>query len=197
MVPGFADPALGAQCAFRAILDAMSRPGMIKAIETASGHQAAAPGLLNEAAFVTALTLMDFETPVWLDSGLADDQAVVDALRFHCGCPITHEKAGASFALINSAETAPPLADFHQGTPEYPDRSATVVIQVPSLQEGGALRLQGPGIKGETRLDVGGLPSAFWQAWQANHRRYPLGVDLVLTAGHQLVALPRSIHVEA
>jgi alpha-D-ribose 1-methylphosphonate 5-triphosphate synthase subunit PhnH len=42
---------------------------------------------------------------------------------------------------------------------------------------------------------VGALPADFAARMQANRASFPLGVDLVLICGAQLVALPRSTHV--
>ncbi len=196
---GFADPVLDAQSMFRSILDAMAHPGRIKTTLTANDQSPgfSAPGCLDEATFALALTLLDFETPIWLDHKLAEEQSVIDALRFHCGCPFVDDKAKAMFALISNVDNGLPLRDFHQGTPDYPDRSTTVVIQVSSLSDEGECRLAGPGIKSETRFTAGGLSLPFWQEWSANHQQYPLGIDLVLTAGRRFVALPRSVSVEA
>jgi alpha-D-ribose 1-methylphosphonate 5-triphosphate synthase subunit PhnH len=198
MTPGFADPPLEAQTMFRLVLDAMARPGRIKRLISGNGRSIApdAPGPLDHAAFVLALTLMDFETPLWLDDTLAADRAVVEALRFHCGCPIVEEPGRANFAFIADAAQAPPLRSFHQGTSEYPDRSTTVVMQVREIENSRGVRLAGPGIKSGIALGVDGLPSDFWRQWSANQRQFPLGVDLVFTAGDRLVALPRSVIAE-
>lgn len=194
MVRGFADPALDAQSVFRLVLDAMARPGRVQTLDDARIE--AAPGGLGIAGFAVALALLDFETPVWLDPKLAGDRAVVDAIRFHCGCPIIEDPASASFALLGDAEMAPPLSAFHQGMPEYPDRSTTLIVQVQAIDDAGGVRLTGPGIETESHLAIDGLAADFWRQWGANHRHYPLGVDLILTSGDRLAALPRSISVE-
>ncbi|MGI9494314.1 MAG: phosphonate C-P lyase system protein PhnH [Geminicoccaceae bacterium] len=193
---GFADPALDAQTIFRTVLDAMAHPGRIVTIGDVNAVMPVAPGLLDQAAYVVALTLLDFETSVWLDKRLATDRAAVDALRFHCGCPLVADPAHANFALIGDASKAPPLSDFHQGTPEYPDRSTTIVMKVRDLDGSSGCRLTGPGIKSEARLAIGGTPSDFWQQWSANQQQYPLGIDLILTAGDRIAALPRTIAAE-
>ena len=88
-------------------------------------------------------------------------------------------------------------AGFAQGTPDYPDRSTTLVIAVPSLAEGEGWTLRGPGIDGIARLTVGGLPAGF-SGWLADNRsQVPLGVDLVFVAGDRVAALPRSTAVTA
>ena len=92
--------------------------------------------------------------------------------------------------------TAASLDGFAIGTDPYPDRSATLVIEVPVLGAGTTRRWRGPGIDGEKAVAVGGLGADFWQAWADNHALFPCGVDIVFTAGSQLLALPRSIAVE-
>jgi alpha-D-ribose 1-methylphosphonate 5-triphosphate synthase subunit PhnH len=90
----------------------------------------------------------------------------------------------------------PELDRFDPGTDEYPDRSATVIVQVDTLSGGAGRRLTGPGIESEARLDAPGLPERFWEGLRANHGRFPRGVDVLLTAGSRLAALPRTTAVE-
>ncbi|MBP6766474.1 MAG: phosphonate C-P lyase system protein PhnH [Reyranella sp.] len=42
-----------------------------------------------------------------------------------------------------------------------------------------------------------GLGDGFWPAWTANHALFPCGVDLVFASGSRLIALPRSVAVQA
>lgn len=186
---GFADAALGAQATFRCLLEAIAHPGRIV---MAPAKLPAAPAPLLAPAYAAALTLLDFETPLWLESPLATP-AVIETLRLQCGCPIV-EQADASFALL--AGTDAPLAAFDQGTPEYPDRSATLIWQVEDLANDRGVRLSGPGIEESVRLQVGGLPADFWAQWAMNHRQFPLGVDIVFVTADRLAALPRSIEAE-
>ena len=81
LAPGFADPVLASQAAFRAIMDAMASPGSIVAVD----GLAHAPRPLGRAAAAVALTLLDYETPVWLDPLLAPSPDITDWLRFHTG----------------------------------------------------------------------------------------------------------------
>ncbi len=84
-----------------------------------------------------------------------------------------------------------PLDRFAIGTPAYPDRSATLIVEVAALAPEGA-RLSGPGIRDQARLN---LPEV--AAFRANRALFPQGVDLFLTCGTRLAALPRSTVVEA
>ena len=173
---GFADPPREGARAFRAILDAMARPGRIVAV-----GGAAAPGL-SPAASAVLLALCDADTPVHL--------AVPEArpwLSFHCGAPPA-DKAGCLFA-VGPWDALAPLDAFPLGIPNYPDRSATLVVEMPALTgEGPTLR--GPGIAGAARLS---LPDP--EALRANAARFPLGLDLILCAGDRLACLPRSTRI--
>jgi alpha-D-ribose 1-methylphosphonate 5-triphosphate synthase subunit PhnH len=187
---GFADPALDAQATFRCLLEAIAHPGRIV---MAPGGLPLPPAPLLPPAYAVALTLLDFETPLWLDPALATP-AVVDSLRLQCGCPIALQ-AKARFALL--AGPGAPLAAFDQGTPEYPDRSASLIWQIDGLEAGRGVRLTGPGIRTGTRLHVEGVAADFWAQWRTNHQQFPLGVDVVFLTGDRLAALPRSIEAQA
>jgi alpha-D-ribose 1-methylphosphonate 5-triphosphate synthase subunit PhnH len=192
LVAGFADPPLQAQSVFRLVLDAMARPGRIK---TLSDNAPTAPAPLDDAGFALALTLLDFETPAWLDPKLAAPD-VVESLRFHCGCPIAEQAGAAAFALIGDASALPSFSVFDHGTPDYPDRAATLIVQAEGIAEGEGWTLTGPGIDGETGLRVLGLPGDFTGRWAANANAYPNGIDMIITVGRQLVCLPRTTKIE-
>lgn len=183
--PGFASPVLDAQASFRAVLDAMSRPGRIV---TLAAH-APAPAPLNQAAAAALLTLADAETPVWSDAG-AD---VAEWLGFHAGCAFTPQIRQARFVLATGA--APALATINAGTEEEPQSSATLICQVEALVAGEGWRLTGPGIETEHRLRVFGLAEDFLAQWQVQRARFPRGVDVLLCAGSRIAALPRSVTI--
>ncbi|MDO9707837.1 phosphonate C-P lyase system protein PhnH [Paracraurococcus lichenis] len=186
MRAGFADPVLDAQRCFRAVLEAMARPGRVQRV--AGLPEAPAP--LGTAAAAVLLTLADADTPVWLDAG-SEAEAW---LRFHAGCPVVASAAESAFAL--ACGTPPALRDLAQGTEEEPHRSATLILQVAALEEGEGWRLTGPGIEREHRLLAEGLPSGFPAQWAANRALFPRGVDVILCAGDRLAALPRTTALE-
>jgi alpha-D-ribose 1-methylphosphonate 5-triphosphate synthase subunit PhnH len=186
---GFDDPVLDSQRTFRGVLDAMAHPGRVVLLPPL-----VAPPPLGAAAAAVCLTLLDFDTPLWLDHAAASPD-VVGHLRFHCGMPRVGSPGAARFALIADARRFPSLDLFEPGTDERPDLSATLIVLVDELRAARGQRLTGPGIDGETRLEVLGAP-ALWDAAQANAARFPRGVDFVLCAGDCLAALPRTTRVE-
>ncbi len=179
---GFAEVPVEAARAFRAAMQAMARPGRI---ETVRGAQPPAP--LSEAAGVLALTLCDPETPVHL-AGALDCAAVRDWITFHTGAPFVG--AGSCHFAFGSWEALMPLDRFPAGTAQYPDRSATLIVQLPELTASGVV-LRGPGIRDSAALS---LPEV--AAFRANAARFPLGLDFFLCAGNRLAGLPRSTSVE-
>ena len=177
---GYAEAPVQSARAFRAVLEAMARPGRI---ETVAGAQA--PGL-SVAGSVVLATLVDRTTPVFLAPGL--DAGLPEWLAFHTGAPVAAR--GEAMFAVGGWEALTPLEGFSVGTSEYPDRSATLIVEVPELKADGA-RLTGPGIETEAFLS---LPET--AAFRANRARYPLGLDFIFTCGDRLAALPRSTRVE-
>ncbi len=184
--PGFADPVAAAQACFRAVLDAMSRPGRVHAC----GSELSPPAPLGVAAAAVLLTLVDADTPLWLDPSAS---AAADWIAFHCGAKLTRRPSEAAFAL---ALALPALDPFAPGTHEAPETATTVIAEVRALGAGRRYRLSGPGLRAPSLLEVDGLPPGFARDWQARRARFPLGVDLILCAGSALCALPRGIAVE-
>ncbi len=180
---GFADTPVDAARAFRAAMNAMARPGRI---ESLSGASASAP--MSPAAATLLLTLADPETPLYLAPS-HDTPGLRDWLTFHTNAPLVGAK-DAEFAL-GTWDALMPLDAYRIGTAEYPDRSATLIVECDALDNAGAT-LTGPGIQTTERLS---LPEV--AAFQANRMLFPLGLDFYFTAGDRIAALPRTTKVEA
>lgn len=189
---GFADPVFNAQTVFRAVMDAMARPGRI--VKLPAGV-ASPPAPLSPSAGAVALTLCDHDTPVWLDPALAAGRAVRDWLGFHASVPIVQVPAEAHFALVCHPAELIAIDNFSQGTQEYPDRSATLILAVDSLTEGARLKLTGPGIESFATLAPGPLPRHFAEQWKGNNQRFPRGIDVVLAAPDAVACLPRTTRI--
>jgi alpha-D-ribose 1-methylphosphonate 5-triphosphate synthase subunit PhnH len=183
------NPVFQDQSAFRAVMDAFAAPGVLK---TLSDFGAPAP--LAPATGAIIRSLADFETPIWLDPVLSIP-AVAEWIRFQTGAPIVTDGQAASFALIGDAANCTGLAEFSTGTADYPDRSTTLLLQVRSVRDGDAMTLRGPGIEGTRQLRADPLPSGFLRQWAENRDSFPCGIDLVLIAGSEIAALPRSVRI--
>lgn len=190
---GFANPVLSSQSVFRSVMDALARPGSVHMI----AEEVNAPSSMMTAAAAVALAMFDHDTPIWIDDRFSTEPSIGAWLRFQTGAPLTSDASRAAFALVHDGATLPDFETFALGTPEYPDRSTTFVVQVDTFAEGPELVLSGPGIRGTSTLRAGALPSDFAARMQANRALFPRGVDLLLVCGSELVALPRSAHVAA
>lgn len=191
LAPAFADPVLETQAVFRCLLSAFASPGSRHDLPIAL----AAPNGLNMAAYAALLCLVDHQTPVWLDRD-SDHAQSRDALRFHTGCRFTTDRADARFALLTAGPGMAELRHFAQGSPAFPDRSATVILMVAGFEADVEVWLSGPGLAAPRALAVSPCDRAFWQAVDANHQSFPCGVDLVFTCCASLVALPRSTRID-
>ena len=190
---GFAEPVIAAQGVFRALMEAMARPGTVQALPPL----AAPPAPLTAEAGAVALTLCDHDTPVWLDPELQGSAEIRDWIGFHTGAPFAFTPAEAHFALVSRPGELIALENFAQGSHDYPDRSATIILQLDTLAAGAPLMLEGPGIETRARLAPAPLPRHLATQWRQNNARFPRGVDLVLTAPGALACLPRTTRIVA
>ena len=178
---GFVDRAIQSANAFRRVMEAMARPGTIHEIASAEP-----PAPLSPAAGAVILTLCDTETPIHL-AGAADCDAVRSWLAFHTGAPVLRPSR-AMFAVGTWSDLLP-VSAYPVGTPDYPDRSTTLIVECASLEPAGAT-LRGPGIRESATLS---LPER--AAFQDNRTLFPLGLDFIFTCGDRLAALPRTTEV--
>lgn len=180
---GFADASHQSARAFRALLEAMARPGTLHRVTGA-----APPAPLSVAAGVALLVLCDGTTPLHL-AGDLDTLDLRDWVAFHIGAPLVPAE-DAAFAL-GRWQDLQPVGRFRIGQPDYPDRSVTLIVETDRLTTHGPA-LTGPGIETVAWLS---LPET--AAFRANRALFPLGFDTIFTHGDQLAALPRTTRVEA
>ena len=85
---------------------------------------------------------------------------------------------------------------FALGTPDYPDRSTALILQVESLSGGHSIALKGPGINGVQMLSARSLPENFVRRMTDNRALFPRGVDVLLVTDNAVAAVPRSTRIE-
>lgn len=140
----------------------------------------------------------------------AEDAGIVACLldrecKVHAADPLlipTVMNTGAALADIDAADhvflgklnDANVLGHVRTGSDLYPDDGATVIVHA-SLNQGAAVTLSGPGVDGAVTIQIGGLPDGFWAA-RSRAMRYPMGFDLLIRDGDQLIGIPRSTVVE-
>lgn len=180
-------PAIAAARRYRLMLEAMARPGRVHVLDGAPSPP------LGAAATALACTLVDGDARAWIAPAWREPQ--LDAfLRFETGAAPVEAPEDAAFVFGPWAALAG--LSLPLGTPDYPDRAATLVIEVPRLVAGAGMTLSGPGLATPHRLDPG-LPAGFWAVRESHHRLFPMGWDAFLTCGDRLAALPRTTRAEA
>jgi alpha-D-ribose 1-methylphosphonate 5-triphosphate synthase subunit PhnH len=163
------------QRAFRQIMNAFARPGVVETLE-------------SEALLLTLATLLDGATTFADLDGLvsAHDLARLEAATM---------PAEQARIVLTRGDAAPAFLPS-LGTLESPDLGATVILKIAAIGSGNPLKLTGPGIAGVCEVVVDGLHPAWIDAHQEWNSAFPLGVDFLLVAGPQVMALPRTTKIE-
>ncbi|MDB5789720.1 phosphonate C-P lyase system protein PhnH [Caballeronia mineralivorans] len=194
LTPGFSDTVHDSQGVFRALLDALSRPGKIVSIDAVlPGFEQDGGTHVPMAAFAALLALADYSTPVLLQH---EHRGLGDALRFHTGAPLTLDLARAVFAYLHDAGSMPPLDAFSLGDPETPENGAMLFIRVDSLEHGTPMTWRGPGIRDKQTVHIAGVPASFWHERALLASEFPCGIDCYFVHGGSVIGLPRTTRVE-
>lgn len=165
-----------AQQVFRAVLDALSRPGQECHIPVLAGPECGIP----DPALLPLLALADLETPVALLGG----REWVEPVATVTSAPVVDSRAARIVAALRPV-TVDELNGLRRGTPATPEDAALVTLAVPALTGGPDVRISGPGIRADIVITPGGLPTG-WLAART-------GIDLLLVAPDgTCLGIPRS-----
>ncbi|MGD8938053.1 MAG: phosphonate C-P lyase system protein PhnH [Gammaproteobacteria bacterium] len=166
---------------FRLLLDAMARPGKCQTLINVPDN--------GPCALAVLATLLDAEV------SLADPHALLDSADWPMLQAKSTNAETADFVLCDGTRTpdfTPKLGSLHS-----PELSATLILMVEELGQGNThLQLSGPGIAGSQTLMIKGLDSQWLVLREDWVCAFPMGVDLILVAGKQVAALPRTSKVE-
>jgi len=198
MAPGFTDSTAQSQVVFRCALDAMARPG--KPVRIPDTALVSPTRSTNAVAASVLLALLDQDCALWLSPTLANGPAAA-WLRFHTGCQIEADCSKADFVWAASIAELPPLHQLKQGSVEYPDQSATCVVDVTAwrvavVSDAAAVSLRGPGVRGVITAAVDGMDASFVQQHHAMQAHAPCGVDMFCCADDVLLGFPRSVRLQ-
>lgn len=169
------------QRVFRQLLNAFANPGDILDLHTLVNNTTAQRAVLA--------TLMDGVT------SLSDPHGQIMEMDWPLLQARQESSERARYVVVNGRRTP----DFQPslGSLESPEFGATLLIEVDRLGQGDlSLRLTGPGINGDQKLNLSGLHPD-WMMQRADWvSSFPLGVDLLLSDAHHIVALPRTTRIE-
>ncbi len=191
-----------AQATFRALLKAMAEPGIIVDIPYHGGGGVDA----GATPYMPILrTLLDHEVSFCaMTEGVLNPSLAGEVSR-STGA-VTAGVEEADFILFIGGDSRGMASKAKRGSPEYPEEGATLIYLVDELRadrapenrwgraEGPqALRLSGPGVKGERSLYVLGLKKEEVEAISQARRSFPMGTEVILCDRNgRLSCLPRS-----
>jgi alpha-D-ribose 1-methylphosphonate 5-triphosphate synthase subunit PhnH len=173
-----------AQQTFRAVLEALARPGTTTTLP---------PGPLGTiaSAVVPVLALADLGTGICVLEN--DGDGTGDAVATATSAPLWPAELARLVAAIRPI-TDEEVRSFSRGTALTPEEGALVSLAVADVDGGQRRwRLTGPGIADEAMLAPRGLPGGFVAARTAAVSAYPAGIDVLLvTDDGRVVGLPRT-----
>jgi alpha-D-ribose 1-methylphosphonate 5-triphosphate synthase subunit PhnH len=204
------------QQVFRAVMDALARPGTVHRLPD---------GVAAPSALLPVLALADLGTPACV---LADAGEWADVVRAMTSAPAA-ALAQAQLVAALRPVTGDELASLRTGTAEAPENGALACLSVAGLRPlpdgdgadgigtraasgdgvgdgagdgagatgGRRLRLSGPGIPGTRDLLVTGLPPGFVAVRRELTGGFPAGADLLLVSPDgDLAGLPRTTLID-
>lgn len=175
------------QRTFRAMLDALARPGRTGRLHPPSGVPAA---------LVVALALADVDVTTHVLTG-ADELDWAEVLRAATGTRAV-ELEHADIVVALRPPTPDEIRSLRRGRPDAPELGARLSLAVESLGSGDVLlTMRGPGVPVVRELEVGGVDAPVLEAIAAVNRRFPAGIDTFLVAADGVIAgIPRSTDLE-
>ena len=181
---------------FRKILTATSFPGRVVDLGPEAG-KIETGAAVNNALLGCAIALLDAEATfcAWPREA-REHERLISQLTY--GRSVAPEDAEFQFVLADGGSASDALRGAFIGTLEEPHRGATLFLEVEELRIEGPLLMEGPGIKGVTRIGVEGLDATWLAARAERCAEYPLGLDLYLVdhAG-RLVGIPRTTRLRS
>lgn len=159
------------QQTYRQLMQAFANPGQIET-------------LFDDAMLLTLATLLDGAT------SLSDVNGLISALDWVRLETVNAIPELAHFVLGDGTQA--PTFTPNIGTLESPEGGATILLTVAALDGGIACTVSGPGIDGSRGIAVQGLNPAWIVAREDWNAAFPMGVDILLLAGKQVMALPRT-----
>ncbi|GHJ36989.1 phosphonate C-P lyase system protein PhnH [Streptomyces sp. TS71-3] len=175
-----------AQRTFRAVLDALARPG------TPGRLPGDAPGSVP-AVLLPVLALADLGTGICVADAAGDPENWSAVAGVATSAPVAPLEEAA---LVTALRTITPdqVRRLRRGDARRPEDGALLCVPISDVQGGGRTwRLSGPGVPGELAVAPQGVPDGLLAARAEAVAAFPAGIDLLLTTpGGRVIGLPRS-----
>ncbi len=182
------DPVFDCQQVFKALMNALARPGVVASIRPSIEKLPAEHAPL----VASGLTLLDN----WRKFAVFGCDALARQLReLTYGVPAPLEEADYIFIPLScSGAFREVLSRAKPGTLPEPHKSATVFIMLERLTGGQPAWLRGPGVDGSLEISLPEEGQAWLRARQEMAFEFPCGIDLIfLTPQGDVLGAPRKI----
>lgn len=186
---------------FRALMDAMSRPGTIFKLKK---HGFSLNQRLFNPNILTVLkTLGDKNVTFCL--GTIYDEEYTTYIEINTGMrPVAIEYA--DYAVFYGKFYDDAISRVNTGTLEFPESSSCVIISVEKILEGAGLesaaghkliKMKGPGIKDASKISLTGFDLKFARMITKLNAAFPLGTDVIFAGEDGNIAcMPRTSMIE-
>lgn len=175
------------QKVFKAVMQAMANPGRIVEI----GKLAEKPML-----FRICETLLDQEIRFAV-IGRGVEKGMIEDIYVLTGCHCVSMET-ADFVVVTGGSSDGSLKKISVGVLDRPEKGATVLYPVDGFNKAGdvGLKLSGPGINGESMVEIRGVEAEDMAIAAQLNGGFPLGIDLLLFDASSVLAVPRSTKIE-
>jgi alpha-D-ribose 1-methylphosphonate 5-triphosphate synthase subunit PhnH len=196
------DDVFDSQATFRALLDALSRPGKICRLPDRA-YRSPPRGFCPPALSILK-TLCDHRVSFSLASGNRTSE-LSRYLEVNLSTP-PEDVEKADYVIFDGTAFDEDFMRMKRGSSEFPENSATALLCVGRLDEGALetdtpscrLRCAGPGVQDTTFLTVTRLDPRYGEARARTNSVSPLGIDLFLVdPGGRVAGIPRTTSVDA
>ncbi len=169
---------------FRLLLKAMSHPGTIYSSAVCRQDRPMVLGLLA--------CLVDNEVGFTV---VGDPELATVIAELTGGRQVA--VAEADFLIVANGCGKDQLALLKRGSREYPDQGASLIYLIEELAEGqGGIVISGPGVSGQTALQIKGLDLDELAGLRQINSEFPLGVDAIfIDRLGQIACIPRSSRI--
>lgn len=183
------------QSVYRKVLNSMARPGVIETLEEQKKIDIEVS--CNKGTFLVMLMLLDGEVSFNIVSEKSEEMtSLISQMTYSKQKNL--EEADYIFVLEDASEKS--LAEVYKlakiGTLIDPNKSATIIAEVNSINNNDDLELSGPGIKDKKSLSISGN-NKWIKERELKNKEYPLGVDAIyIDKEYKVVSLPRTTKIK-
>lgn len=180
------------QKVYRKVINAMSRPGTIENVRDVE-EKFNIDMECFRSTYLIMLMVLDGEVSYCVK----DNETVnVNVNKLTGAKSKCNKDADYIFVLNNYKDINSVLEDAKVGILIDPQKSATIIVEVDSINNDSNLLLKGPGIETESSFNVS-INNEWVEARNDKNKEYPLGIDMIFTdKDGNIACIPRTTKIK-